>query len=566
MIISEASALYLIPFGMTLGANAYELLAQTNLYLVPIIFIIIAESMSSRAQGLDEGSPASLALRNIEVRLLSVFFILWLCVMPLSSAPSYEFKKYSCAVDNSVMQGARTVEDVRPATDLTIFGNHNTSLMFGLVNNISQALNGALISQIPCSQGADLSYLSRLVDLAVPGNRTVRAQAATFHETCYVPAVKALERAQSTNSMGSVPRPDDNSLTLMAQKQYFGFNSPQMRMIYQNALQNGAVSEMYMTVPENWLGESTPGSLQSCATVAGELDDAIYLSLDESFEAGASIGNDGTGGGMGTTTVDVQRILRDFFNLYGQVTDVDVRRELTQLGYVNSLADSSLLQTDEGKLLGQQASAWTKKSVDTLTDITTAERVAGIGSAGQALKSGLLNVGGAYFAVKQSIISSGAMYLIPLGVSVIQSVILAMGALIIVLSGYKPKVVFSLALTYFTITLVPFWLNVGVYLQTILVSYGSQPDVESKYFSNEIIGYIFILGTPALWVAIMQTVGSAAAGGFASVASAANSIGENAIAGAQLGTSQVKKGFAAGEAQQRKSEKEEKMRLGRGNT
>ncbi|MFA0697348.1 hypothetical protein, partial [Vibrio sp. 10N.222.49.C9] len=111
--------------------------------------------------------------------------------------------------------------------------------------------------------------------------------------------------------------------------------------------------------------------------------------------------------------------LRDFFNLYGQVTDADVRRELTQLGYVNSLADSSLLQTDEGKLLGQQASAWTKKSVDTLTDITTAERVAGIGSAGQALKSGVLNVGGAYFAVKQSIISSGAMYLIPLGVSVI---------------------------------------------------------------------------------------------------------------------------------------------------
>ncbi|MFA0698655.1 hypothetical protein, partial [Vibrio sp. 10N.222.49.C9] len=76
------------------------------------------------------------------------------------------------------------------------------------------------------------SYLSRLVDSAVPGNRRVRAQAATFHEACYVPAVKALERAQSTNSMGSVPRPDDNSLTLMAQKQYFGFNSPQMRMIY----------------------------------------------------------------------------------------------------------------------------------------------------------------------------------------------------------------------------------------------------------------------------------------------------------------------------------------------
>ncbi|MFA0698815.1 hypothetical protein, partial [Vibrio sp. 10N.222.49.C9] len=70
VVVSDPTALVILPTAMTLAAAVFDLIAKLNLWLLPVIYVIIVESMKSRAMGADEGVAQLYAMKKIEKTLL----------------------------------------------------------------------------------------------------------------------------------------------------------------------------------------------------------------------------------------------------------------------------------------------------------------------------------------------------------------------------------------------------------------------------------------------------------------------------------------------------------------
>lgn len=102
----------------------------------------------------------------------------------------------------------------------------------------------------------------------------------------------------------------------------------------------------------------------------------------------------------------------------------------------------------------------------------------------------------------------------PLLVTISQGMVLAFAPIIIVLSGYNSKILLNLAIFYFSLCLTPFFLNLGIMLDTVItgiidVYSDGLPTQNAAVVENvNMLSTILILFCPTAWMTLMQMLGN----------------------------------------------------------
>lgn len=190
----DATALTIFPLGMMLGENAYHLLNELNVYLLILTILIIKEFFDARSQGQDEGSPAVLALKRVELHMVSfvaVFILFW---SPSKNDDVIQFKAYKCH-QTSFMKGHENMT--------TIANSQGGNLPFGwaLLNNISVGFTETLSSQLPCDDGLDTIKSNVSTALIEVDNKNLVYNLQQHYKQCYLPAQTRIAESKAQDKL-----------------------------------------------------------------------------------------------------------------------------------------------------------------------------------------------------------------------------------------------------------------------------------------------------------------------------------------------------------------------------
>lgn len=154
MVVSEPTALFTLPFFITLSESLFNLLNESGVIFIPFFIALCRNWTKARALGQDEGSSHIMALKLVERDFITMFLVLLLCVIPLDfSNTSTSYKQFSTSSTPSLIQGVETVEELNPNTGFVAeFGNADMPFMFGVVHQFVTGFSNTLIGQIPCSK------------------------------------------------------------------------------------------------------------------------------------------------------------------------------------------------------------------------------------------------------------------------------------------------------------------------------------------------------------------------------------------------------------------------------
>ncbi|MCY9874558.1 hypothetical protein [Vibrio barjaei] len=517
-LISDISGLFLIPYGATLGANAWELLYDSGLWLIPFLIVLIREVFVSRAQGADEGSAASLAYRRVEMSYLSMFVLIYLFVFPGSNAPTWTHKSASCVNNESVIAGDPTFAGMTPSSAVAggrvVYGTDSPPIMVSIFNNAANAFSTTLIMKSGCKRGVDIKSVSETLDEVVIPYPTIQSNVAAFFEQCYLPAADKLKSALDNGT--ELVQPVEN-LTLGAETlQYMHFNSPQFKRIYQDLYIVGKPQSdvMNLDVPPGW--PTAVGSFHPCAAASDEVLDTIDHYIDDAFGVRP--------GWSGHPTIERSpefADVHDFFNLYGNYGADEVKAELQTYLFTKTAMsiynEGWQLEHDlksRSILAGANAWADVKPSPDIKKD--SAAKSMGVSSRSSTAIFGvdsmlawgadqMMALGGTYTAFTSGFKSIAAVSAAPILVSVGIAFLLAIFPIVIFLSGYSWSTAWSLCVTLIGLCMIPLWLNLGIMFATYLTAYSAFEG--NMYSSYEIVANAAIYTAPVLWMALIQQVG-----------------------------------------------------------
>ncbi|MGR5347517.1 hypothetical protein [Vibrio mediterranei] len=214
-LAQDQSALLLLPFSSYLYEMIWSLLGETKIIFIPIIIVIVSETLSARAQGLDEGSPAVLSIKFVERKCWWFLAVLMLFLLP-GPATNLQVNSYSCGGE-----GRGSVVD--SSTSYFSTANPNTTvkypIMFGAINNVAVAGFEALSGKLYC--GAEYQLQAEKAKKAfVIKDAQRRKEVDVFREQCYLPAIKAYTSASREGKLIESFKNGD-----VRDNYFFGWNS-----------------------------------------------------------------------------------------------------------------------------------------------------------------------------------------------------------------------------------------------------------------------------------------------------------------------------------------------------
>ncbi|MGR5347516.1 hypothetical protein [Vibrio mediterranei] len=544
MIISEMTGLFLIPFGVTLWGNAWELLNETNVIFIPLIIVIVREVFDARAQGADEGNASVLCLKRVEMHAWGQLCALMLFVIPMGSQPNYVYKQFSCTANPSIVSGVANVNQMTPASGLTgggnVLGVSNVSPLMGALNNFGAALSNTLIGTLPCDQGVDVSQVTAHIDQIQPKNDSHKEALYEFGKQCYV---RALERYRiaANNKELLLDQLDYSALEL--QKGYSLFMSPDYKKIYaDNHIANGNVP-LFMETGNYWFIDSERNSTITCTEAAETIHNLHKLHLKESFRHSQFSGGSQYGGGAGSAAEYPLKKFVAYFQQFGSASEEDVVNDLSHYLFVKEY-NSKVSGVDTPSLEDPSASGKAAWQVQTMRQIAANSGYKEGRDAPEVLQGAAVFMGTIFAGVSESVRAYAGVTYVPLISTMLQCLLLAVFPIAVVISGYKFKIAWGLMVTYFGLSLVPFWLNVGMYLASVFSSYSTLPGINTSVDQMKVVGYIFVYTAPVIWMALIQSLGGVAGNTLAQMSGSAMSA---VMSGAAVGASQtLKKASNAG--------------------
>ncbi|WP_366522345.1 hypothetical protein [Vibrio agarivorans] len=140
-----------------------------------------------------------MALKLVEKDFLTMFLVLYLCVIPINFAStSTSYKQFSTSSTPSLIQGVETVEELNPNTGfVNQFGDADMPFLFGVIHQFVTGTSNTLIGQIPCSTDnsgqcvTDVSFpfLTKYLGSAnAELDAGLTQDIAEFHGQCYMRA------------------------------------------------------------------------------------------------------------------------------------------------------------------------------------------------------------------------------------------------------------------------------------------------------------------------------------------------------------------------------------------
>lgn len=188
--------IFTLPFGYYLQNQFYTLLTETALLYLPFLLVLISEALKPRAMGLGGITATEAALKSIELRFFGMIVVIMLAVNPYYSGgvatPSdMDYTSHSC---NDKFRRAVVGGDVAKLQGAFTF-THNiesySPIIQALTNNLSTATVNGMISTIPCDIGyRDVQAVMNGVQLE---SAKTKALINEFSKQCYVPAIKSLQ-------------------------------------------------------------------------------------------------------------------------------------------------------------------------------------------------------------------------------------------------------------------------------------------------------------------------------------------------------------------------------------
>lgn len=298
MIVSDATGLFILPFGITMHNATVDLMNALGIFFIPFTVAIVNNFFSARAEGADEGSPSIIFIKQTEKDFVCMLFILLVVVMPANdNSATYSYKQYSHQSTPSLLNGSTEMSElIGNLTFSDELEKGQAPIAIGLINDIGQGISNSLIASIPCTpvstnsgtggctQDASLNKIAEALQSVKSYKGDTRKAISDFHETCYRNALgqyleyKSLKDDMSLYS-GAYP---SNSNTK------YGFNSSLMQSLYLGLMKIGDETDSSVIYDQLTIdtGDYWPSSVASsddvyCQVASQAIYDELYSELKE---------------------------------------------------------------------------------------------------------------------------------------------------------------------------------------------------------------------------------------------------------------------------------------------
>lgn len=514
ILVQDSFAEIIIPYSVKLSTSLFDIFNELGLVFIPIAIMFAYCFFEARAQGQDEGKPGPLLIKNIEIRFYSMFVVLIISVIPISSTQQVSNKTYVCGYSQS-NTAMGDIYRARPKLNDTKMWvatkDVQLPLLLGVFNNISVGSSEAMSSQLSCNknQAAILSDMNK--EFIQLNDEPLIANIKHFANQCYQPALQRIAQA-TVRGNSKISKPYDEHANVFwgvnAVKAYTGNYTgakPSPLPLFINIKNDEYVaSKKGHYYPPNY--HATKGYSQEyktnklnvrCDSAAHDLKGLIETRLkdimperiDLEFRSSSLLPKEKNGAPYYITEQDVldKFIQQAFVDAYtGKRTIYQATPAQAEVENENPIVKSFKYFWD--RITG---------AMEEPTNIGT-DMVAAIGLAMEnPFKS----------AERVNIYGT-----LPLFISVITGAVFIAAPALIVLSGYKWGMVFNLGFILFYLAMCHFWLNVSFMATNIiwLVSdsfYGGTEILTNSYLSLHYVGYITPIIVLLIWTAACTMAG-----------------------------------------------------------
>lgn len=536
IVTNELTGMFLLPLAQTMSLGVWDVINGLGLPFIPFLYIYTKSFFEARAQGLDEGSPAVLAIKLVEKSFIGYVIIIAFVLTPISGQFKVDHRQFSCMDNPSLLNNDLAGANTANNSALSALGvNLDTSppLYFGLIHQISTGFNEAALSQMTCQKGASANEVVETMKRLIPKTESMAESINSFNQRCYRVAHNKATEAQAANK--PLNAQTNTKYNWSFQQPDYAASSGIINSAYSGTLIAGEVNDpLYMEVPDTWFDPINRGENIRCATLAEDLYNKIEQDLRSDSEH----------------EEDTERMLAFASMFNPSLSSAEVTHDMVITVFDNAVAKKTSQDSrwKEGANKGSQTIGNTNINRDNLEKVmdatgygdvfTIVESALDDASPMDAVTETVVNFGGLITTMSESAKSYAVTLILPMIIIIMQAVMLIALPILMVMSGYSWGFLYNWTLLYFSITLAPFWMNVGIQIETILLSMSNYSDslwshalntVSQSNTDMYIVGgtaATFVYLTPIIWVMLVQIIGNIAGSMFMNMVSGAAIVGQ----------------------------------------
>lgn len=511
----EPTAQTVLPVGLKLGDNAFELLNELNVFLVVITIVIIKEFFSARSQGQDEGSPAIYALKQVEKHFVSVVVIFVLFWAPYSSPQKISVNSFKC---NAPTQTAQV--------PVPAFAKQPSELPIGwiLTNNLSAGFSETLSSQLPCDDALNSiknSMSTALIEIDDPNLVYLIQQ---HYQQCFMPAQNRIAEAKAQDRLSLLEPYSTKKNYLTGSNTMAGYDG-----LYST---DGVHSQLRMSIREDYWKKMSSSKNATTDTIDGY----TVLSVP-CADAATTLNSDVKTYVSSNYPEEINRLYEinssfkqsqaNSYSSKGEATSA-----YTHQAYIDSATGKAQLLNPDVEITensgGIMSSAWTtlKESVQSLTIVGILDSYGVWEFLGLTDKSGEIvdkQYGKsietlAYFGmqterlIQASKVTSINTFL-PIFVTVTLAIVYAATPILLMLSGYSWKMIKAMAILIFTLHFTFYILNLATTFESVISAMANSElgwyaaNLSTTGSALQIVSSYSLIAAVLTWLALCVIVG-----------------------------------------------------------
>lgn len=175
---------YLTLLGWIINNSIWNTLFASGIFALPLAAIIVEEWLTARGEGADEGNKGALALARIENRLFTAYVVIIFCCMPTINI-SLEHIKFDSSRSTACGVSVPEPSESGYATSFETLGDQSASvpIWWWMVHAISKGISGAATASIPCSP--NIREITMEVDTTRIEDPVLLQEVYDFTNDCY---------------------------------------------------------------------------------------------------------------------------------------------------------------------------------------------------------------------------------------------------------------------------------------------------------------------------------------------------------------------------------------------
>ena len=505
ILVQERFGTVLIPYGISIGNMLFEIFNGIGMVFLPFVYVIIVAYSTAKAQGLDEGSPAVLAIKLLEKSFYSMFAVMLLFAIPMErSNNQVSFKTHLCGASEKsafhpVLGNDRAIIT---ATSNTQIGTPMLPVGMGLINNMSVGIAETISSRVTCAPEVKALEAQLDEDLIDVGDAKLISNLKSFNEQCYVPALNRIRDAKLRGDLAlATPYREDYNY-------FFGFNTNAAyraaeststhseltmqisHLLYYPTIKNRYKPENFQETSTDWFGRGTTPELTiPCIDASQDYKDELLVfvrqnladEVEQSHKFRSLLPNSQ---GLNTTLNDVE----EFYINQAFLDAATGKKSIVEPSPDRPITGKAKESFSIAKFASDAFGMFF--STETYRNLAVS---AGIGVEKRNLAAQRVNM----YAI------------IPLITSMLLSIIYAASPIVVILSGYSWKFVFNIGFTIFYLAMVPAILNISYVVSGVLIilrhSFFASSTLwwqgeQAFLIMTELVPVIFLLGWTAACV------------------------------------------------------------------